>query len=128
MTKSDVLLNLSLARTALDDPGSLDEEQYKAAWDLRETPAIEHGEPRPVTERRTGHLAIYALHQIDAAMHGLDVELHPKLALETTGKLIAEIADSFEDGPAAELGQILHDALDRIDSVIERLGTGPEDE
>lgn len=116
---TDVRQLLSLARTALDDPGGLPEEALTAYEEGIESELDIYGSIQgPSVNDR------YAIDRLDDAMRLLDVELRPKTALVTTGKLIAEIADDLEDSPAPEaqeLAAILHDALDRVDAVIEQL-------
>jgi hypothetical protein len=92
---------LSLARTALDE-GYLD--------------GVNDG-PDP------NEIRAYAIEQIDAVMHLLDVDEHPALALTTLGRLIAEVGDAFEGGvivPAwkQDVASKLNDALDIVDEVI----------
>ena len=105
----DVLKTLSLARTALDDPGGL---------------------PDYEGELREGALRLYAIHRIDEAIHALDVELHPALALTTVGKLIAEIADDLDDHGVGgdgepfdtrDIAEELSLALDALDRAIAAL-------
>lgn len=83
-----VLMHLSLARTALDDPDGLPEGELD---DHVEGIEVEHGvygstqgPPWSATER-------YAVDQIDNAMHSLDTEDHKVLALRTICELITDI-------------------------------------
>jgi len=113
MTTSDVLTTLSLARTALDHPVGLPGDDYdRINTDPRES------------------FAGYAIERIDDAMHLLDVELYPALALETCGKLIAEIEEELDshgvggDGEpfdTRDLAKDLQGVLDCIDNVITEL-------
>jgi hypothetical protein len=76
-------------------------------------------------------LASEIIDRIDEAIHLLDVELHPALALTTMGRLIAEIADGWEmeSTKMDRLGLVadLHAALDLIDSVIRAYGREDEE-
>ena len=112
----DILQTLSLARTALDDPAGIPPGAILAAAGRRET--------RRITS--SGQTQ-YAIDRIDRAMHALDVELHPALALTTMGKLIEEIGNQLEaeedggTGVNVVLADALYTALDSIDRVIEAL-------
>lgn len=104
----DVLKVLSLARTALDDPAGLPDDQ------------------RPNITDRTYSMKEYAVNRIDEAIGLLDVEDRPRQALITMGKLIAEIADDLAGGErggqeADSAASDLYEALDIIDGVIHAL-------
>lgn len=109
MYDDDVRTLLSLARTALTDPGSLPVRPIAKAlldWDA------------------------YAVEKLDEAMATLDVEDEPARALGTLGRLVADVADAFDDygvgGDGVEfdtrhLAAELHSALNAIDGVIAAL-------
>lgn len=122
----NILKILSLARTALDDPGALalaeEDDEYRELWNLAKADArlSERGDVR---DWRDPHSA-FAIHLIDQAMHLLNGE-EPATVLTTCGRLIADIADGFteleRDTDTVMLGDDLHKALDLIDVVVDAL-------
>jgi hypothetical protein len=105
----DVLRVISLIRTAIDDP--------KALYD----PPARHGDAGDPTS-----IDDYIRDRCDEAIGLLDVELRPAIALETCGRLIAEVVAALVATEHTELGDDLHDALDVVDAAAEYLRTHPE--
>ena len=107
----DILQTLSLARTALDDPGAFE------VWEDMDNVRFANA---------TDQMA-FAIDMIDQVMYALDVELHPALALTTMGKLIAEIGNQLEaeedggTGVNVDLADMLYATLNSIDRVIDAL-------
>ena len=101
----DILQTLSLARTALDDPGALDDE-----W-------REPSTPYSIAPRD------YAVERIDEVMQALDFELRLPDALFTLAVLVNEAGEALEaredsrGGTMTDLGDELYRASRIIDQV-----------
>lgn len=108
-----VLMALSLARTALDDPDALSEEELGEHIEGIE---VEHGvygstqgPPWSAHER-------YAIDRIDEAMHALDTSEHKVLALRTICELINDIGgpEPPDDGDPKNLIAVMQGAVSSL--------------
>lgn len=112
MYDNDPRMLLSLARAALTDPAAL---------------------PTRPLARAFLDYDVYAAEKIDEVLGMLDAEDEPARALQTIGRLIADVADGLDDHGVGgdgepfdtrELAAELHRALDIIDGVSAEIEAG----
>lgn len=123
-TTFDPLQALSLARTALDDPGGLPEGELDE-WERNEEVELDvYG-----SIQTHGASTNYAIDRIDEVMGALSFEAgagnddaaQARWVLTHLGRLIAEVADELDRSG------VRHDlmaALDRVDETIDELSNG----